>query len=125
MDYEHSTHVAASPDRVYEVLADPENLVRLVPQLTAIHREGGDKVEVEARYEGHTQRGEASLHTDDERRQVEWGVPGGAYHGSMVVGPDGDASKLTLRLTTPHDRDVDGDVTGTLDAIRRLLEAQV
>ncbi len=125
MEYEHSTHVAASPEQVYAVLAEPANLVQFVPQLTAIHRAGGDKVEVEARYEGHTQKGEASLRTDDQNHRVEWGVPGSGYHGSLTVHDRGDASELTLRLITAHDHDVDQDVAGTLDAIRRLLEAQV
>jgi carbon monoxide dehydrogenase subunit G len=125
MDYQHATHVAAEPDRLYAVLADPDNLVQFVPQVTAIHRGDGDTVEVEARYEGHTQRGEASLHTDETQRRVEWGTPGGSYHGSLAVDPDGDGSKLTLALSTAHDQDMDADVAGTLDAIRRLLEAQV
>ncbi len=125
MQYEHAEHVAASPEAVFEVLRKGDNLVEFVPQLTAISPAEGDTVEVEARYEGHTQHGEAWLRTDEQSRRVEWGVPGGSYHGSLVVEPDGEGSKLVLKLTTPHDHDVDKDVVGTLDAIRRLLEAQV
>jgi carbon monoxide dehydrogenase subunit G len=125
MDYQHSVHVAAGPDEVFAVLSDPENLVQFVPQLTAIHPAGENTVEVEARYEGHTQRGEASLRSDAESHRIEWGVDGSGYHGSFDVEADGDGSKLSLALSTPHEQNVDSDVEGTLDAVRRLLESQV
>ncbi len=125
MHYEHTEHVAAEPDRLFAVLAKTGNLPHFVPQLTAVRSLGGDRIEVEARYGGHTQTGEAWLRTDAERHRVEWGVDGTAYHGSFEVGADGDGSSLALSLTTEHERDFDADVTGTLDAVRRLLEAEV
>jgi carbon monoxide dehydrogenase subunit G len=125
VQHEHSEHVAAAPDRLYAVLADVENLAHYVPQLTGAQRRDGDTVEVEARYEGHTQHGEAWFRPDEGRRRVEWGAVGGSYHGWLQVDPDGDGSRLTLHLETVHTDDVDRDVAGTLDAIRRLLEAEV
>jgi uncharacterized protein YndB with AHSA1/START domain len=125
MEHEHAEHVAASPDRLYRVLADSDNLAHYVPQLTAVHRKQGETVEVEARYEGKTQHGEAWFRADEERHRIEWGVEGGSYHGWLQVDPDGDGSRLTLHLTTVHAPNVDSDVAGTLDAIRRLLEAEV
>ena len=116
MHYEHSEHVAAAPDRVYGVLANAENLAHFFPQLTSVHRIDGERIEVEARYEGHAHRGEAWLHTDSEHRRVEWGVQDSGYHGSFEV---------VLALDTVHDHDVESDVAGTLDAVRRLLEAEV
>ena len=125
MHYERSEHVAAAPDRLFVVLSNPDNLAHFVPQLTAVRTLGGDRFEVEARYGGHTHTGEAWLRSDAERRQVEWGVDGTGYRGSFEVGADGDGSTLALSLTTEHDRDFDSDVSGTLDAVRRLLEAEV
>jgi hypothetical protein len=43
----------------------------------------------------------------------------------MQVDPDGDGSRLTLFLSTAHGDAADSEVMGTLDAIRRLVEAQV
>ena len=74
MHYERSEHVAAAPDRLYEVLAEPENLPHFVPQLTAVRPLDGDRIEVEARYGGHTHTGEAWLRSDRARRRLEWGV---------------------------------------------------
>lgn len=124
MEHVHSEHVAAAPDRVFAALAEPDNLVRLVPQLTKIDPQEGDRVAVEARYEGRTQHGEAYLRTDESARKLEWGTERG-YSGWMSIEPDGDGSMLTLGLQTTHVDHADHDVGATLDAIRRLVEAQV
>jgi carbon monoxide dehydrogenase subunit G len=124
MEHIHSQHVAADQDRLFAVLAEPANLARFVPQLTKISRRDGDRVEVEARYEGRTQRGEAYFRADEEARRVEWGAEGG-YKGWMSVEADGDGSMLTLGLHTTHIEHADHDVAATLGAIRRLVEADV
>jgi uncharacterized protein YndB with AHSA1/START domain len=77
MEHVHAEHVAAHPDRVFEALADPESLAQFVPQLTSIRQGDGDRVEVEARYEGRTQRGEAFFRAIESERKVEWGSEAG------------------------------------------------
>jgi uncharacterized protein YndB with AHSA1/START domain len=123
MEHEHTQHVAAPPDRVFAALADVGNLPRYVPQVTAARRGDGDKVEIEARYEGHTQTGEGWFRLDESARRVEWGASGSDYRGSLEVSPDADGSRLTLYLVTAHGDAPDSEVMGTLDAIRRLVEA--
>jgi carbon monoxide dehydrogenase subunit G len=125
MHYEHSEHVAASPERLFGVLASPENLAHFVPQLTAVRVLDGERIEVEARYGGHTHTGEAWLRSDAAEQSVKWGVDGTSYRGSFEVTPDGEGSQLALQLDTAHEGNFDDDVSGTLDAIRRLLEAEV
>jgi Polyketide cyclase / dehydrase and lipid transport len=124
MQHEHTEHVAAAPDAVYAAIADVSNLPSFVPQMTAARETGGGQVEVDARYEGHEQHGSASFSTDDAARRIEWGSPSG-YRGWMQVDPDGDGSRLTLFLDTPHAGASDGDVAATLDAIRMLVESKV
>ena len=63
--------------------------------------------------------------TDDEKRRIEWGAEGSAYHGWLKVDPDGEGSRLTLYVATVHGDASDSDVMGTLDAIRRLVESEV
>ena len=109
---------------MFAALANPESLAQFVPQLTSIRRGDGDRVEVEARYEGRTQRGEAYFRRSESERKVEWGSDAG-YHGWMQVLADGDGSMLTLSLHTTHVEHADHDVAATLDAIRRLVEATV
>lgn len=123
MEHEHTQHVAAAPDRVFAALADVGNLPRYVPQVTAARRTDRDRVEVEARYEGHTQQGEAWFHVDEGERRVEWGADGSGYRGWLKVSPDSGGTKLELFLTTSRGDAPDSEVMGTLDAIRRLVEA--
>ena len=124
MQHEHTEHVAASPDAVYEAISDVSNLPKFVPQLTAVRPAEGDQVEVDARYHGHEQHGEASFHANPDERRIEWSAPSG-YHGWMQVDPDGEGSRLTLFLDTPHAAASDNDIAATLDAIRMLVESQV
>jgi uncharacterized protein YndB with AHSA1/START domain len=124
MQHEHTQHVAAPPDRVFAALANIENLPRYVPQVTAAQRTDEGQVSVEARYEGHTQRGKAWFRTDEGSHRIEWGSPDSDYHGWLEVSPDGDGSRLTLFLETAGGDAPDSEVMGTLDAIRRLVEAE-
>jgi carbon monoxide dehydrogenase subunit G len=125
MQHEHTDHVAASADKVYAALSDVSNLPHYVPQLTRAELHDGDKVTVEARYDGHTQHGEAWFKTDDAERRIEWGAEGSDYHGWIKVDPDGDGSRLILFVATVHGDASDTEVMGTLDAIRRLVESEV
>jgi uncharacterized protein YndB with AHSA1/START domain len=123
MEHEHTQYVAAPPDRVFAALADVANLPRYVPQVTGATRGEGDSVSIEARYEGHTQHGEGWFRTDKDAGKIEWGADGSAYHGWLQVNGEGDGSRLTLFLATSHGDAPDSEVMGTLDAIRRLVEA--
>jgi len=124
VQHEHTEHVTAPADAVYAAIADLSNLPRFVPQMTAARRGEGDRVEVDARYDGHEQHGEASFRADDGERRIEWSAPSG-YHGWMKVDPDGDGSRLTLFLDTRHGTERDHAISATLDAIRMLVEAEV
>ena len=66
MQHEHTEHVAAPADAVYAAIANLDNLPRFVPQMTAVRPAEGDRVEVDARYEGREQHGEATFRADDE-----------------------------------------------------------
>ncbi len=125
MEHEHTQHIAAPPDQVFAVLGDLDRLPEFVPQMTGAHAGDGDSVTVDARYEGHTQHGEGWFRKDEDRRRVEWGSNSSEYHGWMQVDADGDGSRLTLFLATSRGDAPDQEVMGTLDAIRRLVEAQV
>jgi len=124
MQHEHTEHVAAPADDVYAAIANLDNLPRFVPQLTAVRPAEGDHIEVDARYEGREQHGEATFRAHDGERRIEWSAPSG-YHGWMKVDPDGDGSRLTLFLETRRGSERDHDVAATLDAIRMLVEAEV
>jgi carbon monoxide dehydrogenase subunit G len=123
MQHEHTEHVAAAPDAVYAAISDVTKLPSFVPQMTGAREAEGGRVEVDARYGGSEQHGEASFTKDDAARRVEWGAASG-YRGWMQVDEDGDGSRLTLFLDTRHAAS-DHDVEATLDAIKMLVEAEV
>jgi carbon monoxide dehydrogenase subunit G len=124
VQHEHTEHVAAAPDAVFAAISDVGNLPRFVPQITGARPSDGDRVEIDARYEGREQHGSAAFHADASEHRIEWSAPSG-YRGWMQVEPDGDGSRLTLYLNTPHGTERDHDVSATLDAIRMLVEAEV
>jgi len=123
MEHEHTQHVAAPPDRVFAALADVENLPRYVPQVTSARRGEGETVTIEARYEGHSQHGDGWFRVDEAARRVEWGAEGTDYRGWLEVSSEAEGSRLTLFLVTARGDAPDSEVMGTLDAIRRLVEA--
>ena len=122
MKHEHTHHVAADADKVYAALADVSNLPHYVPQMTKAEPHDGDKVTVEARYQGHTQHGEAWFKTDDAKRRIEWGAEGSDYHGWLQVEPDdtGDGSVVTIHVAQDHPSDADDDLIEAIDNIRQL-----
>jgi uncharacterized membrane protein len=124
VQHEHTEHVAAAPDAVFAAISDVGNLPRFVPQITAARPAEGDRVEIDARYQGHEQHGEAAFHVDPAERRIEWSSAGG-YRGWMSVNPDGDGSRLTLFLETRHSSERDHDIAATLDAIRMLVESEL
>lgn len=123
MEHEHTQYVAADAGKVFAALADPANLPRYVPQLTGVQRGDGDTITIEARYEGHTQQGEGYFRVDEAQKRIEWGSNESGYRGWMQVAPEAEGARLTLFLVTAHGDAPDGEVMGTLDAIRRLVEA--
>ena len=123
MEHEHTQYVAAPPERVFAALADVGNLSRYVPQVTGAQRGEGDAVSIDARYEGHTQHGEGWFRADEQALRIEWGAEGSSYHGWMQASPEAEGTRLTLFLATTHGDAPDSEVMGTLDAIRRLVEA--
>ncbi len=124
MQHEHTEHVAAAPDAVFAAISDVRNLPRFVPQITAARPTDADRVEIDARYEGREQHGAATFHAYAGDHRIEWSAASG-YRGWMKVEPDGDGSRLTLFLNTPHGTERDHDVSATLDAIRMLVEAEL
>lgn len=124
MQHEHTEHVAASADAVYAAISDVSNLPKFVPQMTAARPAADGKVEIDARYEGREQHGEATFEADAGKKRIAWSSPSG-YQGWMRVDPDGDGSRLTLFLETKHSSEREHDVSATLDAIRMLVESEV
>ncbi|SDF74422.1 Polyketide cyclase / dehydrase and lipid transport [Lentzea fradiae] len=84
--YTHTAEADIPADTLFEFLADPTNLPRYFPQMTAAEPEGGEQVHVEAEVHGHHVESEAWVRPDAGRRSLEWGAEGpDDYHGELQV----------------------------------------
>jgi carbon monoxide dehydrogenase subunit G len=126
MEHEQTTRIPVAPERLYRTIADIGNLSRFIPPVRSVRRTDAQHVEVDAEYEGHEQHGQAWFRTDDDARRVEWGAEGQPYRGWMQVEPDGEASRLTLHVTTgrvgsEYLGEVKGYVANTIESLRKLF----
>jgi carbon monoxide dehydrogenase subunit G len=126
MDHEQTTSIPVAPDRLYRTIADVGSLTRFIPPLQSVRRTDADHVEVDARYEGHEQHGQAWFRTHDDDRLVEWGAEGQPYNGWMRVEPDGEGSRLTVHVTTgrlaeEYLGEVKAYMASTIESLRKLF----
>lgn len=131
-DYEESTTVQLQPARLFDYLADVENLPDYLPRLTSARPTHDDKVEVSAHIDpddgpARDVEGEAWINVVEQGRKLQWGAAGPRdYHGELDVdpGPDANSSTLTVRL---HTERVEGDqirrgLDDTLQGIKAAVE---
>lgn len=84
--YTHTEDADVAADDLFGFLAEPRNLPRYFPQMTAAEPEGGDTVRVEAEVHGNHVEGEAWVRPDAAERRLEWGAEGpDDYHGELQV----------------------------------------
>jgi hypothetical protein len=98
--YTHTAEAHVAADALFGFLADPRNLPRYFPQMTAAEPEGGETVHVEADVHGEHVESDAWLHSDTAGRRLEWGAQGpDDYHGELQVDEvDGEHSRVTISL---------------------------
>lgn len=129
-DYEESTTVRVEPNRLFEYLADIENLPAYLPRLSSARPTSGNKVEVTAHInppDGPERdvQGEAWMKVVEHGKKLQWGASGPHdYRGELDVdaGPDRGTSSLTVRLHTDR---VEGDqiTTGLRETLNGLKSA--
>ncbi|TCC25296.1 SRPBCC family protein [Kribbella speibonae] len=138
-EHEAWTTIDVAPNVVFERLSDLEHLPRYLPWLSELHRTGSRPVqaqgpearrphqavreEVDVTAEG-DERHEGWIDVLDEDRVLRWGADGPReYQGELAVDFVADGtSKLTVRLRTTHDVDVDGELRQVLGELKTTLE---
>ncbi|HEU5126745.1 MAG TPA: SRPBCC family protein [Glycomyces sp.] len=84
--YTHTADADVAADTLFGFLAEPRNLPRYFPQMTAAEPEGGESVHVEANVHGDHVEGEAWVRPNPAERRLEWGAEGpDDYHGELLV----------------------------------------
>lgn len=125
-DYTRTVTVAAAPDAVFGVLADPRNLPRYVATMVDAEPEQGSRVHVAADVQGRHEEGDADFRTDAAARRMEWSGAGqSGYRGRLEVAAAGDGSTVTIALHVVHDADggeIDRVLDETVANIERLVD---
>lgn len=126
-DYEYTESVNATPDMLFDYLADVHNLPKYFTSMTSAEPGDGESVRTTAVVEGRQVEGEAWFRVSRDERRLEWGSEGPSdYRGELDVTGDGDAARVSVRL---HTEQAEGDrvqrgVTETVKTIKRLVEEE-
>lgn len=98
--YTHSAEADVPADVLFRFLADPRNLPRYFPQMTAAEPSGGETVHVEAEVHGDHVEGQAWVRPDESARRLEWGAEGpDDYRGELQVDElEPGRSRITVTL---------------------------
>jgi hypothetical protein len=126
-DYERSARVKASPDELFDFLADISNLPKYFDRMTSASAAGHDEVRVTANIHGKQVEGEAEFHVDRAARKLRWSSEGpDNYHGELAVTGDGKQSEVAVKVhTTRADAEaaqINQSIEKTLANIVKLVE---
>lgn len=122
MEFERRTTVWVGVEEAFDFFADPANLPLYVPTVRleeAVAVDGDPEAEPDPEL-GATEP-QAHFLPDRKAHRVEWGLPGGAYGGSIEVKQGTPSSSdVTIRLHTRDD--VDGEqVKQMIEQVVRTL----
>jgi uncharacterized protein YndB with AHSA1/START domain len=123
--YTHTAEADVPADTLFGFLADPRNLPRYFPQMTAAEPEGGETVHVEAEVHGHHVDGDAWVRPDQAARRLEWGAEGpDDYHGELQVDEvEPGRSRITVSLHSVREAPGDEVQSGLEQTVATLAEA--
>lgn len=98
-EYEESLTVRASPDQVFDFVADVRNMPRYLPATKDAQAQGEDRVRVQGEAQGHRYDSDGYLRRNSESNRLEWGADEGYYSGWLQARPDGDGSEVTVHIS--------------------------
>jgi ribosome-associated toxin RatA of RatAB toxin-antitoxin module len=80
-EYERSSTIQASPQTVFDFVANVENLPRIMPTTESAQLLGADHVRIEGEVKGHSYSADGYFHADPSVRRLEWKADEGYYDG--------------------------------------------
>ena len=98
-EFEHTTNVEASPERVWDFVADVRNLPKYLPTTHSAEPAQGERVEVKGEAQGHEYDSEGYFREDRDNYRLEWGADEGYYTGWLEIAENGSGSDVTVHLT--------------------------
>ncbi len=124
-DYSAVTDVGAAPQRLFDYLADVDNLPSYFSRMTSAEPGDGEEVHVTADLGDRQVEGDAWFRVHEDRLAIEWGSEGpNDYSGHLEVSGHEDVSAVTVTLHTERGGgdEIQAGLEETLDNIRRNVE---
>ena len=98
-EYAQSLSIHASPDQIFDFVADVGNLPKYLPTIKQSEDKAGDRVKLKGESEGHKFTGEGDFRADRDNYRLEWGADQNYYSGYLQITPDnGGSSKVDVHL---------------------------
>lgn len=98
-EYESSMTMGASPQDVFDFVADISNMPKYLPTTKSAQSQGEDRVRVQGEANEHKYDSDGYLRRSKENTRLEWGADEGYYSGWMQVEPDNAGSKVTVHIS--------------------------
>jgi hypothetical protein len=96
--YKQSIRIPASPDEIFDFVANTRNLPKYLPIIRKAQSRGHDRVQVQGQMEGHPYTVDGYLHVDRENYRLEWGADQENYSGHLKIQPQDDLSLVTVHI---------------------------
>jgi hypothetical protein len=133
-DFEGSTTIATSPDRLFNYVADVRHLPEYFPKALSAKAGDGEDLTVVIDADGDSLEISAWYRVDHARRVVQWGVPDYGFQGWLAVNPVPAGCELTVNVQKPtsdgsghrfSDDDAydstEAEIRDTIGSIRRIM----
>lgn len=134
-EYQNSIIIAANPDKVFDFVADINNLPQYLPTVHKATLESDDRIRIQGEAAGHKYDDTGYFRADKESRKLEWGSDGESnYSGWLKVdqGEDTSSTNLSVHISygdsNKKHEGVDWDnvmnegISKTLQSIKNLCE---
>ena len=135
-DFEQTLAMSATPDEIYDFVADIDNFPKYMPTTKHAESQGPGRVRVRGEAHGHKYDGDGYLRRSEDNARMEWGADQGYYKGWLEAAPDGEGAKVTVHLTfrgappgadprdTPPPAEVDDALMKSLESIRNYVQGE-
>ena len=126
----------ASPDAVYDFVADIRNFPKYMPTTKSAQSQGEGRVRVQGEAHGHKYDGDGYLRRNSDTNRMEWGADEGYYNGWLEAKPEGDSSMVTVQISfrgappgsdpdnAPPPEEVDDALKKALESIRNFVQGE-
>lgn len=98
-EYESVMTMQASPQDVFDFVADIGNMPKYMPTTKSAQSQGEDRVRVQGEANHRSYDSDGYLRRDADNTRLDWGADEGYYSGWMQVEPQGSGSKVTVHIS--------------------------